>query len=295
MGLEVVLADGTVISTGSRARKSSAGYDLTRLFVGSEGTLGLITKVRLRLHPLPEGAAVVRASFETVGAAIRAVTTMLASAVPLARAELMDAQIVRGLRIADLTELPELPVGLFEVQGAAGALADAMDLVSELCRDEGALHVEVARRQEDMSRLWALRHGVAEAEKRLRPGAEVIVTDVAVPVSRLPDIIDMAADELLRLGLTAAVSGHIADGNVHHALLVAPGDDDEIGRAKDFKRWLAEQAVAMGGTISGEHGIGAGKRDLMTAAHGSALAAMRAIKHALDPENIFNPDKVLPA
>ena len=295
IGLEVVLASGAVISTGSRARKSSSGYDLTRLFVGSEGTLGLITKVRLRLYPLPEAAMAVRASFQTVDAAVRAATTMLASAVPLARAELMDAQAVRGLRIANLTDLPELPVALFEVQGTANSLLEAVESVSEFCEAEGALHIEVARLQEDMTRLWALRHGVAEAEKRLRLGATVVVTDVAVPVSRLPEIVALAADELAERGLIAVVSGHIADGNVHHALLIAPDDEDEAERAKGFKRWLAEQAVAMGGTISGEHGIGVGKRDLMPMAHGEALNVMRAIKRALDPSNLLNPEKVLPA
>lgn len=293
-GLEVVLADGKIISTGSRARKSSAGYDLTRLFVGSEGTLGLITKVRLRLHPLPEAVIALRASFPDAASAVQAVIQVLACALPVARAELMDARILRGLRLAGLTDLPEQPVLFFEFHGSTSGLGEAAGLAGEICCEQGAVHVAEAHKTEDISQLWKLRHAVADAEKHLRPGAQVVVTDIAVPISNLPEIIAAADARLETEGLVAAMSGHMADGNLHYVLLVSRNDRQEIARAMAFKHWLAEQALSMGGTISREHGIGLGKRSLMQMAHGPALSVMAAIKQALDPLNILNPGKVLP-
>ncbi len=295
LGLEVVMADGTIVTMGNRARKSSAGYDLTHLFVGSEGTLGVITKVCLRLHPHPEAALAVQASFPDVDAAVHAVVTILASGVPLSRAEMMDARVIKGLRLAGLTTRPEQPLLLLEVQGSAASIADTIETMTEACSEQGAVLVEVARKTEEMSRLWALRHATSDAEKRLRPGARVMVTDVAVPVSSLPDIVAAADEKVADANLCVALSGHVADGNVHYAILLDPSDAAECDRAHAFKQWLAEYAVSLGGTISGEHGIGVGKRELMKMAHGPALDVMRKIKDALDPLNLLNPGKVLPS
>jgi len=294
LGLEVVTAAGKIVTIGSRTRKNSSGYDLTRLIVGSEGTLALITKVRLRLHALPEGRLVLRASFPTSDAAVRAVAALLLAGLPLARAEFMDRAALRGLRLAKLTDLPELPMILVELHGDPAALAAMVELIEAELMTEGGVQIARASQSEQVSSLWKLRHNLVEGEKRLRPGARVTVTDVAVPVSAVPALLTSAEIELARLGLQAVVSGHLADGNLHHALLLEPGDVTSDEAALRFKEWLAVQAIAAGGTISGEHGIGLGKRTLMAAAHGPALDLMRLIKLALDPQGILNPGKVLP-
>ena len=294
IGLEAVMADGSVIRTGGRARKSSSGYDLTRLLVGSEGTLGLITRVRLRLHPRPEAVLVLRACFATPAAAVEAVALLTAAGLPLARAELLDAVILRGLRAQGAVDLPESPVVFFEFHGSAVSVAAFAELAADLCREAGASHLVTAHRPDEIARIWKMRHGVAEVEKRMLPGAEIHVTDVCVPVSALPDLVARAGAELDRLGLLAPLSGHVADGNLHYVLLVPPGQAEATARAERFTRWLGEAALDLGGTLSGEHGIGMGKRKLMGREHGAALDTMRRIKHALDPGGIMNPGKVLP-
>lgn len=294
LGLEIVTADGTIVTTGSRARKNSSGYDLTRLLVGSEGTLGLITKVRLKLHALPEGRLVLRASFPGSAAAVGAVAALLMAGLPLARAEFMDAAALRGLRKAGLTDLPELPTVLIELHGAPASLAEIAELVETEMDGAGGKSLARAVLTEEITALWTLRHNLVEGEKQLRPGARVIVTDAAVPVSRVPELLAAAETELQERGLAAVVSGHLADGNLHHALLVDAADPAEMLQAQLFKEWLAERAVALGGVISGEHGIGLGKRKHMAVAHGPALNMMRQVKSALDPLGIMNPGKVLP-
>ncbi|MDJ1007853.1 MAG: FAD-binding oxidoreductase [Paracoccaceae bacterium] len=292
--LEVVTAGGEIVRTGSAARKSSSGYNLTQLFVAAEGTLGLVTKVRLKLHPLPEARVAVRARFETVFDAVTAVTQLTASGVPLARAEFMDRVLMRGVSL--MQKVPDEGCHLLclEIHSDETTAPDRAELAKELCREAGGVAIRASWRTEEISEIWSVRHRAAEAERHLKPGADVIVTDVCVPISKLSTIIADATTELDRLGLTAPLSMHLADGNFHYALLVAPGDAHEAQDAQTFKTWLAQKAVDVGGTISGEHGIGIGKRALMDMAHGPALPLMRVIKQALDPDNIFNPGKVLP-
>lgn len=294
MGLEVILANGTTILTGSRALKSSSGYNLTQLFVASEGTLGLVTKIRLKLHPQPESRVALKASFSDVRDAVGVVSTMRASGLPVARAELMNATLMRGIALLHKEVALDKHLLCLEFHADEIGVKSLVDMAHDIVTEYGGEETETVTRAEDLSKIWKIRHSAAEAEKFLRPGASVIVTDVCVPVSRLPDIIDQAEIELAETSLLAPLCGHVGDGNFHYALLVNEDDPAEMARARDFKNWLAEAALRMGGTISGEHGIGLGKRHLMHKEHGAALAAMRAIKSALDPENIFNPGKVLP-
>lgn len=294
LGLEVVTADGQLMEIGSRARKSSAGYNLTQLFVASEGTLGLITKVRLKLHPQPETRTALSAEFADLASAVEAVTSLSMAGLPLARAELMDAVLMRGVALMKGEPDRGRHLVCVEFHGAQSAVDANITLASEICSEAGGNAIQTATRTEDLSAIWETRHKAAEAERHLKPGAAVVVTDVCVPVSALPEIIAEARDELTRLNLTAPLSGHLGDGNFHYALLLDPDDPGDFARAETFKTWLAQKAVDLKGTISGEHGIGMGKRSLMVGAHGPALGLMQAIKASLDPQGIFNPQKVLP-
>lgn len=294
LGMQVVLADGRILETGSRAAKSSAGYDLTRLFLGSEGTLGVISRLRLRLHPEPEAIATFCAFLPDVRTCIDLVIALRQLGLPLARAELCDAVMVRGFNLRQTSALPELPMLLLEFHGSESAIEAASVAARGLLRDAEALNIAQAQKTEDRRQLWATRHGAAEAERLLRPGSAAIVTDVAVPLDDLAPLLDAARARLAANDMIAPLTCHVADGNFHFALLVVASDADEIAKAEDFKEWLADQAIALGGTISGEHGIGLGKRQLMPRQHGAALEVMRSIKLALDPANLLNPGKVLP-
>jgi len=294
LGLQVVLADGRIVETGARCRKSSAGYDLTRLFVGSEGTLGVITRLRLRLHPEPEAVATLQGFLPEPAACVDLAVTLRQMGLPLARAELCCAQMVRALNLRHGRGMPERPMLLLEFHGAGPAVAAARDAALALLTEAGATGIAEASRTEERSALWAMRHGAAEAETLMRPGAAAIVTDTAVPLDDLAPLIAEALARVARDGLVATLTGHLADGNVHFALLVDRADAAELARAEGFKDWLSRRALALGGTISGEHGIGLGKRHLMAAQHGSALEVMRGIKLALDPAGLLNPGKLLP-
>lgn len=294
MGLEVIVANGDIIQTGSRATKSSSGYNLTQMFVASEGTLGLVTKARLKLHPQPESRVALKAFFGDVRDAVGVVTTMRASGLPVARAELMDATLMRGVALLHNAAERGKHLLCLEFHADEIGVKALVDLAHDIVAEHGGEEIETVTRAEDLSKIWKTRHSAAEAEKCLRPGASVIVTDVCVPVSHLPDIISQAETKLAETSLIAPLSGHVGDGNFHYALLIDADDPAEMARASAFKTWLAEAALKMGGTISGEHGIGLGKRHLMRAEHGAALSVMQAIKSALDPDNIFNPGKVFP-
>lgn len=294
LGLEVVTADGQLVETGSRARKSSAGYNLTQIFVASEGTLGLITKVRLKLHPQPETRTALSAEFSDLQDAVDAVTSLSAAGLPLARAELMDAVLMRGVALMKGEADRQRHLLCVEFHGSANAVEENIALASDICSEAGGKTIQTAKRTEELSAIWATRHKAAEAERHLKPGASVIVTDVCVPVSSLPEVIAEAGERLKELGLIAPLSGHLGDGNFHYALLIDPEDASGFTRADQFKAWLAQKAVDLGGTISGEHGIGLGKRGLMADAHGPAINVMRAIKTSLDPHGLFNPGKVFP-
>jgi D-lactate dehydrogenase (cytochrome) len=294
LGLTVVLADGRVIRTGGRARKSAAGYDLTRLFVGSEGTLGVITELRLRLHGIPEAISSAVCAFPGVGQAVNAVIATIQSGVPVARIELLD-EIQMGACIAysKLEGYQAAPTLFFEFHGTPAGVEEQAEMVKGIARDLGGGDFRWATRAEDRNRLWQARHDAYYAAMALRPGAKGVVTDVCVPISRLAECVLAAKEAIAASGLLAPMVGHAGDGNFHLSILVDPDDADEISRAKEIGRRLVEQALALGGTCTGEHGVGQGKMAYLDAEHGAALDTMRAIKHALDPDNIMNPGKIV--
>jgi D-lactate dehydrogenase (cytochrome) len=294
LGLTVVLADGRVIRTGGRARKSAAGYDLTRLFVGSEGTLGVITELRLRLHGIPEAISSAVCAFPGVGQAVNAVIATIQSGVPVARIELLD-EIQMGACIAysKLEGYQAAPTLFFEFHGTPAGVEEQAEMVKGIARDLGGGDFRWATRAEDRNRLWQARHDAYYAAMALRPGAKGVVTDVCVPISRLAECVLAAKEAIAASGLLAPMVGHAGDGNFHLSILVDPDDAGEIARAKEIGRRLVEQALALGGTCTGEHGVGQGKMAYLDAEHGAALDAMRAIKRALDPDNIMNPGKIV--
>jgi D-lactate dehydrogenase (cytochrome) len=294
LGLEVVLADGRVIRTGGQARKSSAGYDLTRLFVGSEGTLGIITELTLRLHPLPEAMSAAVCAFGQVDAAVRTVIDTIQSGVPVARIELVDALAVQAINAYSKTQLREAPTLFFEFHGSAASVAEQAQLVQALAHEHGGMDFEWASRTEDRSRLWTARHKLYYACLALRPGSRALTTDACVPISRLAECIAATCADIAATGLVAPLLGHVGDGNFHLVILVNPDDPAEIARAEAANRRLVERALALGGTCTGEHGIGCGKREFLRREHGAAVDVMHTIKQALDPHGILNPGKVLP-
>lgn len=296
LALEVVLADGRVIRTGSRARKSSAGYDLTHLMVGSEGTLGLITELTVRLHPLPEAVSAAVCAFPDVDSAVRTVIQTIQLGIPVARIELLDTLTVQAINRYSKTALREAPMLFFEFHGSPASVEEQAQTVQEIARDHGGQDFDWATRPEDRSRLWAARHDVYFASINLRPGCRGVTTDVCVPISRLADCIAGAREDIAASGFIAPIVGHVGDGNFHTVILVDPDDADEIVRAEALNRRIVERALAMDGTCTGEHGIGFGKQDFLVAEHGrEAVDAMRALKLALDPQNLMNPGKVVPA
>jgi D-lactate dehydrogenase (cytochrome) len=294
LSLTVVTADGEIVRTRSRARKSSAGYDLTRLMVGSEGTLGLITEITLRVQPTPESMTAAACAFGTLDDAVNTVIEVLAHAIPVARIELLDdVQIDAVNRHFDL-RLNVAPTLLLEFHGTpAETEAQAKD-VEEIARTHGALGFDWAADEAERRALWHARHGAYESARALRPGAQGFTTDACVPISNLAACIAETKADLEASGLTAPIVGHVGDGNFHLAILVDPDDADELQRAKDLNDRLVRRAIAYDGTCTGEHGVGYGKVAFLELEHGPhALAMMRAIKTALDPDGLFNPGKVL--
>ncbi len=292
IGLEVVTADAKIIKTGGRARKSSSGYDLTRLFVGSEGTLGVITRVKLRLHPVPETTIAMTAYFPDVQKAVETTCDVMQSGIPVARAELLDELEIQAVNNYCNTRFPIMPALFFEFHSSTTAANDIVEQVQELCEHNAAVQIEYATSRKERSKIWEARHKVAFAERTLRPGSQTFVTDVAVPVTRLSEAIQTAQDDLKQTGLIAPLCGHVGDGNFHFALLIDRDNPDEISQAEGFHDRLIQNAIALGGTVSGEHGIGLGKQGYMQDEHGESLALMRTIKKALDPTGIMNPDKI---
>ena len=296
LGMEVVLADGRVIRTGGRARKSSSGYDLTRLMIGSEGTLGLITELIVRLHPLPEAVSAAVCAFPDVASAVRTVIQTIQLGVPVARIELLDELTVQAINRYSKTTLRESPMLFFEFHGSKASVEEQAQTVQEIARDNGGQDFEWATHPEDRTRLWAARHDVYFSCIALRPGCRGLTTDVCVPISRLADCIAGAREDIAASGLIAPIVGHVGDGNFHTVVLVDPDDGAEIQRAEALNRRIVERALAMGGTCTGEHGIGFGKQDFLVAEHGrEAVDAMRALKRALDPDGLLNPGKIVPA
>ena len=295
LAMTAVLADGRVIRTGGRARKSSSGYDLTRLLVGSEGTLGIITELTVRLHPLPEAISSAVCAFPDIVDAVNTVIQTIQLGVPVARIELLDALTVKAINRYSKTTLRESPMLFFEFHGSPAGVEEQARTVQDIARDHGGVDFEWARRPEDRSRLWAARHDVLFASLNLRPGSRGISTDVCVPISRLAECVDGVRGEIDASGLIAPIVGHVGDGNFHCVILVDPDDPAEIAHAEDLNRRIVERALAMGGTCTGEHGIGIGKQDFLLREHGEeAVRTMRLIKQALDPQDLLNPGKVLP-
>ena len=291
LGLTVVLADGRVIHTGTRARKSSAGYDLTRLFVGAEGTLGVITEVTLRLHALPEAVGVAVCAFETVEGAVRTVIEAIQLGLSVARIEFMDAIQVDAVNRYSRLELAVMPTLLFEFHGMSQASVEETARMAEhLAAEHGGLGFDWQTSPAGRERLWKARHDVYYASRALRPGSNELTTDVCVPISRMAECIVATRADLDGLRFPATIVGHVGDGNFHVLCMIAP---DQEAEAEAFAARLVERAQAMGGTCTGEHGVGYGKKKYLLAEHGEALEVMRALKRALDPENRMNPGKIV--
>ena len=293
-GLEVVLADGRVVRTGTGAPKSAAGYDLTALMVGAEGTLGLITELTLRLAGQPEAVMTAVAAFPSVGAAVDCVIATMQMGLSPARIEFLDAETVAACNAYSRLTLPLQPQLLVEFHGHPAALAEDVARFRSLAQDFGAAGLDCAERQEDRSRLWAARHAAYRAILASRPGAKAVVTDVCVPISQLARAVAETRADIAASGLPGPILGHVGDGNFHAILLVDPTRPDEAGVAKRLAAGMAERSLRLGGTITGEHGVGFGKRGLMQAEHGGAWAVMGTVKRALDPLGLMNPGKLVP-
>ena len=294
LAMKVVLANGEAIDTARRAKKSSAGYDLTRLMVGSEGTLGIITELTLKLSGIPEAIAGGICPFPTVEACCNATIQTIQSGIPVARIELLDAMQVRACNLYSKLTLPEVPMLFLEFHGTEASVAEQSAQFGEIAAEFGGGPFTWATRPEERSRLWDARHNAALATLTLRPGASIVATDVCVPISRLAECVTQSQADVVASRLLAPVVGHVGDGNFHLALLVDMNDADEVKRAEGLCERLVERSLAMDGTCTGEHGVGQGKMKYLHAEHGpAALAAMAAIKRALDPQDILNPGKIV--
>jgi D-lactate dehydrogenase (cytochrome) len=294
LGLTVVTGEGKVVRTARRARKSSAGYDLTRLFVGSEGTLGIITEVTLKLYPQPEAISAATCSFPTVEAAVKTTIETIQMGVPIARCELLDALTVKAVNARNRLGLPEMPMLLFEFHGSPAGVAEQVDTVQAIARGHGAAAFEWANQPEERSRLWEARHNAYFACLQLKPGCRSVTTDVCVPISRLADCITETIRDTAASPLSAPILGHVGDGNFHCAILVDPSNVAELDEAERLNRRIVARALAMDGTCTGEHGVGMHKIDFLREEHGDdALELMARIKRSFDPQNILNPGKVV--
>jgi D-lactate dehydrogenase (cytochrome) len=294
LGLTVVLADGRIIRTGGRARKSAAGYDLTRLFVGSEGTLGVITEVRLRLYGIPEAMSSAVCSFETLEGAVNTVILTIQMGVPVARIELLDDVQMDAVNRYSGLDYPVRPTLFFEFHGTEASVAEQAETVGEIAGENGGGDFQWTRMTEDRNQLWQARHDAYYAALAMRPGCKGWATDVCVPISNLADCILETKRDIEASGLYAPIVGHVGDGNFHLCFILDPNDKSEMGKAEEVNEVMVKRALAMGGTCTGEHGIGIGKMHFLQAEHGEAVAVMRQLKTALDPDNLMNPGKMLP-
>ena len=293
LSLTVVLADGRIIRTGRRSRKSSAGYDLTRLFVGSEGTLGIITEVTLRLYGIPEAISAAVCSFPSVEDAVNTVILTIQSGIPIARIELADSAQMAAFNIHSKLDYPEQPHLFLEFQGSENSVQEQVEAVRAIASEFGGGDFKWATRQEDRNKLWEARHNAAYACMALCPGRRIWATDVCVPISKLAECIVETQQDLEQSPLTAPIVGHVGDGNFHVSIMVDPDDENEIQEAARLNHRLVTRALALDGTCTGEHGIGYGKIDFLNHELGEAVSVMRTVKQALDPDNIMNPGKVL--
>jgi len=294
VSLTVVTADGRVVRTAGRARKSSAGYDLTRIFVGSEGTLGIITEVTVLLYPQPEAVSAAVCNFPTLDAAVQSVIQIIQMGVPIARVEFMDQAAVRAVNLHSKLGLRETPMLVFEFHGSPAGVQEQAEIVQSITADMGGMDFEWAEQPEDRSRLWAARHNAYFSGLQLRPGCRASTTDVCVPISQLANCVRETVDELDRASFPYTIVGHVGDGNFHVLMLLDSESESEWRESEVINHNLVKRAIAADGTCTGEHGIGLHKMQFMAEEHGDdALALMRSLKQAFDPNNILNPGKVI--
>lgn len=294
LSLEVVTPQGEIIRTASRAKKSSAGYDLTRLMVGSEGTLGIITEITLKLQGIPEAMSSARVSFDNIDAACQAVMMTIQYGIPVARIELLDALTVKAVNEYSKLSLPESTLLLLEFHGSENSVAEQAELFGGIAEEFGGTGFEWTASTEERNKLWQARHDAYWASVSLRPGAKGISTDICVPISRLAECVTAAQEKLDEMGFIAPIVGHVGDGNFHTLPLIDMDNPDEVAKADEFVGWLNDLAISVGGTCTGEHGIGQGKKPYLVKELGGAVNMMAAIKHAIDPDNIMNPGKIIP-
>lgn len=294
LALTAVMADGSVVKTASRARKSSAGYDLTRLLVGSEGTLGVITEVSLRLYGIPETVLAAVCPFASIEGACNATIQAIQLGLGIARIELLDELQLKAVNLHSKTNFEEVPTLFLEFHGSPVAARDQVEQFKAIAEEEGAVRFDWAEREEERRALWKARHEAYWAAKSCWPGKDALSTDVCVPISRLADCLLATQQDIRDSGLIAPIVGHVGDGNFHCLVIVDPDDPAEVNKVTEFTQRLTRRALAMGGTCTGEHGIGQGKAKYMEAEHGAGVAVMRQIKAALDPDGILNPGKILP-
>jgi D-lactate dehydrogenase (cytochrome) len=295
LGLTVVTSDGRIVRTGGRARKSSAGYDLTRLFIGSEGTLGIITEIQLRLYGIPEAISAAVVQFPELKSAVDTVIVAMQMGIPVARIELLDAvQMDACIRYSKLEGFEARPTLFFEFHGTDAGVKEHAETMQQIAGDHGGGAFEWATRPEDRSRLWKARHNAYYAAMALSPGKQAFATDACVPISRLTECVLESRADVEALGLIAPIVGHVGDGNFHLSVLFDPADPAEREKAETLAKRVSLRAIAMGGTCTGEHGIGVHKLGALVAEHGEAVDLMKTIKRALDPHNIMNPGKTVP-
>lgn len=293
LGLEVVLADGRAIRTGTRARKSSAGYDLTALFVGSEGTLGLITELTVKLRGQPEAASSAVCAFPGITEAVEAVIATIQMGIPMARIEFVDAEVTKAFNAYAKSDLPAQPHLMIEFHGSEDSVREDAEKFGSVAAEFGARGFQWSSKAEDRTRLWRMRHDAFWAIMSRHPGRRAVTTDVCVPISRLAEAVTAAHKDIAASGLYGPLVGHVGDGNFHATIVVDPDAPEDLKRAKDLAHRMTERALAMSGTATGEHGVGIGKMAYMEAEHGDAWQVMGELKRTLDPKNVLNPGKVV--
>ena len=291
--LEVVLASGEVIHTGSLAAKSASGYNLNNLFVGSEGTLGVFTELWLKVWGIPESTVAARVVFPTIKQAVTASTAVIGAGVPIVRIELVDGPYIRYINAYGKTSYPEMPTLFLEFRGSSAAVEADLETASALVAMEGAAEVVQLRDPAEQKQMWDVRHAAAFAFVAAHPGRKHLATDVCVPISRLPEAVTFANDKIAEMGAPGAIVGHVGDGNFHVSLAVDPHNPAEVALATAYSGELVEHALALGGTSTGEHGVGLGKKKYQEKEHGAAIEVMRGIKALLDPQHILNPGKLV--
>lgn len=292
MALRVVTPEGTIIRTGSRARKSSTGYDLTHLFVGAEGTLGIVTELTVRLHPIPETVSSAICAFPDARSAVEAVIATMQYGIPVARVEFLDEVAIANANAYSKLDLAETPTLFFEFHGTAAWVEEQSRIVEEICADHGGARFRWSTDADERAKLWQARHDIYWATKAFRPGCELYTGDICVPISRLAESIVAAREDIEASLLVGQIIGHVGDGNFHTAYIIDPNDEAEIAEAERLADRMVERALEVGGTVSGEHGIGTAKLKYMRREHGDAVDVMKRIKAALDPNGLMNPGKM---